>query len=110
VKIDYNPKKLGKTFADEKAMLKAYGDRAKKVIQRKRELAAAENLDVIAKIPAANLHPLKGNRNGDWAIDVFKNWRICFEIAHNPLPTISDGGIDFARVTDITIVSVEDYH
>lgn len=111
MKIDYNPKKISKTFADERAMIKAYGEvRAKKVNQRKKELESAANLEVISKIPVANLHPLKGNRNGDWAVDVHNNWKMCFQINHNPLPFKSDGGIDLAKVTDIIIISVEDYH
>lgn len=93
--IDYTPKKLAKTFADEKSILKAYGDRAKKIMQRHGELQVATSLDVMSKIPAARLHPLKGNKSGYWAVDIYKNWRICFEINQKPLPTLPDGGVDF---------------
>ncbi|NDY72080.1 Killer protein [Desulfobacter hydrogenophilus] len=45
--------------------------------------------------PGWRLHSLKGNRQGLWAIDVNKNWRIVFECqmgsdqgkCHNPLLT-----------------------
>ena len=30
-------------------------------------------------LPGFRLHPLKGNKQGLWAIDVNKNWRITFE-------------------------------
>ncbi|VAW29959.1 Toxin HigB, partial [hydrothermal vent metagenome] len=30
-------------------------------------------------LPGFRLHPLKGNKQGQWAIDVNKNWRITFE-------------------------------
>lgn len=110
MKIDYTPKKLAKTFADEKSISKAYGDRARKVNQRHGELFVASSLDVISKIPAANLHPLKGDRTGDWAVDIYKNWRICFEINHSPIPQFESGGVDFSKVTRIIITSVEDYH
>jgi proteic killer suppression protein len=30
-------------------------------------------------LPGFRLHPLKGNRQGLWAIDVSRNWRITFE-------------------------------
>lgn len=30
-------------------------------------------------LPGFRLHPLKGDRDGLWAIDVNKNWRITFE-------------------------------
>ncbi|HIJ23555.1 MAG: Killer protein [Gammaproteobacteria bacterium] len=45
-------------------------------------------------LPGFRLHPLKGNREGRWSIDVNKNWRITFEF--------TDG--------DAYIVDYEDYH
>lgn len=45
-------------------------------------------------LPGFRLHPLKGNRQGQWAIDVSRNWRITFEFI--------DG--------DVYIVNYEDYH
>ncbi len=45
-------------------------------------------------LPGFRLHPLKGDRQGQWAIDVSKNWRITFEFI--------DG--------DAYIVNYEDYH
>ncbi len=30
-------------------------------------------------LPGFRLHPLKGNREGLWAIDVSKNWRVVFK-------------------------------
>lgn len=45
-------------------------------------------------LPGFRLHPLKGDRDGQWSIDVNKNWRITFEFI--------DG--------DAYIVNYEDYH
>ena len=45
-------------------------------------------------LPGFRLHTLKGNKEGIWAIDVNKNWRITFEFI--------DG--------DAYIVDYEDYH
>jgi proteic killer suppression protein len=45
-------------------------------------------------LPGFRLHPLKGKKDGFWAIDVNKNWRITFEFI--------DG--------DAYIVNYEDYH
>ncbi len=110
MKIEYSTRKIGKTFADEKAIIKAYGDRAKKIKQRHNELENADNLEIISRIAAARLHPLNGNRNEDWAVDIYKNWRICFQIGNYPLPKLEDGGINLSKVTIIIISSVEDYH
>jgi proteic killer suppression protein len=41
-------------------------------------LNAAERLDQISPLKSVGLHPLKGNRRGQWAITVNGPWRICF--------------------------------
>ena len=45
-------------------------------------------------IPGYQLHSLKGNRKGTWAISVSGNWRLTFEFA--------DG--------NVYILNYEDYH
>jgi proteic killer suppression protein len=45
-------------------------------------------------IPGLFLHPLKGDRKGQWAITVSGNWRIIFAF---------DG-------EDVIVVNLEDYH
>lgn len=45
-------------------------------------------------IPGFRLHPMKGNRKGDWAVDVNGNWRITFRF----------------EGTDVCDVNYEDYH
>jgi proteic killer suppression protein len=54
---------------------------------------AATTLDDIA-LPHLDLHELKGDRSGTWAVKVNKNWRITFRFA--------DG--------DAGDVNFEDYH
>jgi toxin HigB-1 len=45
-------------------------------------------------LPGYRLHPLKGNRKGQWAVSVSGNWRLVFEF---------DG-------EDVTNVNLIDYH
>jgi proteic killer suppression protein len=45
-------------------------------------------------LPGLDLHPLKGDRKGYWAISVSRNWRITFRFED----------------TDVTDVNYEDYH
>ena len=56
-------------------------------------LDAATSIDEL-RIPGFNLHQLKGDRAGTWAITVSGNWRITFEFI--------DG--------DAYNVDLEDYH
>ena len=45
-------------------------------------------------LPGFRLHPLTGDKQGLWAIEVSKNWRITFEFQYG----------------DAYIVNYEDYH
>ncbi len=60
------------------------------------QLAALETATTIddMDIPGFQLHPLKGNRRGQWAIAVSGNWRITFEF----------------RDGNVYLIDYEDYH
>ncbi len=62
----------------------------------RRILALLETADSIEDmdLPGLNLHELKGNRKGTYAVKVIGNWRVTFQIA--------DG--------DVFDVGYEDYH
>ena len=74
------------------------------------ELSAADTLAVVGKLPAARLHALKGDRKGQYAVDVKHPFRLIFEPTHDPIPTKDDGGVDLEKVTRIRVLTVEDYH
>jgi len=65
----------------------------KKIRMRLVALDTATTIQEMA-LPGFRLHPLKGDKQGSWAIDVSKNWRITFQFI--------DG--------DAYIVDYEDYH
>lgn len=110
MKIFYKNNKLKISLTVDKEIIKTYGTRAKKIKQRMNELESWDTLHDISRLPALRLHPLKGNKKGEWAVDIQKNWRICFEISNGPLPLLEDGGIDLSMVNEIKIISIEDYH
>jgi toxin HigB-1 len=62
-------------------------------------MEAVEGFDELKKNgfpPSVRLHPLKGNRKGEWAIDIHKTsgWRITFRFEQN----------------EFLSVKIEDYH
>lgn len=57
-------------------------------------LNAASHPEQINQLPGARLHPLRGDRKGQWAVSVSGNWRLVFEF---------DG-------EDVTNVDLVDYH
>jgi len=50
-------------------------------------LNVAKSLDDLSPLKSVDLHKLKGERKGQWAMTVNGRWRICFEFrdgdAHN---------------------------
>jgi len=65
----------------------------KKIRMRLVALDTAITIQEMA-LPGFRLHALKGDKQGSWAVDVSKNWRITFQFI--------DG--------DAYIVDYEDYH
>lgn len=97
-------------FNSLKALSRSYGaENARRILKRLNELRAAENLETMRTLPG-RCHELKHDRAGQLAIDVRHPYRLIFEPANEPVPRKADGGLDWAGVTSIRIIEVEDYH
>lgn len=110
MKIEFSKNKLKKQLSNTTELKKAFGVNAKRVRSRLDDIEASPNLAVLMQIPAANCHSLTGDRKGEWALDISGNYRIIFEITHDPVPITKDGSIDTLLVTDICIIEIVDYH
>lgn len=110
MKIKYRKNKLRKQLSNVSEIKKAFGVNAKRVISRLDDIIASPNLALLIQIPAANCHSLSGDRKGEWAVDISGNYRLIFEITHNPIPETEDGSINTLLVTDICILGIVDYH
>ena len=107
----FTSKKLKKICDSEKQMRKNLGvQMSEKLKQRLFELKAADSLEALRKIPAANCHELSQNRQGQLAVDLNQPKRLIFKPDHNPLPTRPSGGLDWAKVTSVEVVEIVDYH
>lgn len=94
--------------SSEREGKRRWGDRsAKKLRTRLADLqAAAKVTDLVAGRP----HPLKGDRLGQFAVDLDGGLRLVFEPANEPVPRDSGGHVTWASVTAICIVFIGDYH
>ena len=110
MEISYKSRKLEKQLTDPKEMTKSFGQLARKVNQRLKDLTDADHLAIIRTIPAARCHELTGDRKGELAVDVSGNYRMIFEPFHDPIPEKDDGGLNWEKVTKIQINEIEDYH
>lgn len=80
---------------------------AKKLRSRLADLMAATRLD---DVKTGYPHPLKGDRDGQFALRLSGGHRLVFEAADDPVPETAEGAIDWRNVTSIRIVYIGDYH
>ena len=83
--------------------------RAKLIRRRLDELRAAPPLETMRHLPG-RCHELKGNRARQLSIDLDGPYRLILYPAHNPVPLKPDGGMDWTKVTAVTIKEVRNTH
>lgn len=106
--IEFENKDLQELCQQQKLAIKKFGsDSARKLKTRLADLLAAKN---VSELVAGRPHPLKGNKNGQLAIDLAGGIRLVFESANIPIPYKQDGSIDWLSVDKIKIVLIGDYH
>lgn len=90
MEVRFRTKKLEKQYQNHKEAERAYGQEvARKYIQRINIVKQARNIEELKALPGLRCHPLKGNRRGQWAINLTGFYRLIFtlegetlEIAH----------------------------
>lgn len=111
MRIEFATKKMQKACGSDKAMRKEWGDQlARKLRQRLSEFGSFDSLADASLLPTMRCHELSGNRSGQFAVDLIHPRRLTFRPGHDPLPTKTDGGLDWSKVTVIVMVEVIDYH
>jgi proteic killer suppression protein len=70
---------------------------AEKIAQRIGEIISAPDIAFLVRFHVGNCHPLKGNRKGEFAVDLIQPYRMIF-IEINE------------KVHLVRITSIEDYH
>lgn len=83
---------------------------ANRLQQRMMELKAAPCLADMSKLPPPRCHQLSGNRTGQLSVDLEHPYRFLFIPANDPVPKTTDGGLDWAMVTEIEILEIADTH
>lgn len=108
MEITFSDGKLQKLCEQSVIAQKKLGeDCARKLQSRLADLDAASTVrDLVAGRP----HPLKGDRLGQFALDLQGGKRLVFEPSNDPIPYQEDGSIHWAQVTKIRIIFIGDYH
>lgn len=108
--IFYTSNKMDKEFNSAKQLIRNRGEvRAKKIMLRKTQLEDAENMEQLRNLPG-HYHALTENLSGRFAADLDGPYRLIFEPNEDPLPELPAGGLDWSKVTNVTILGVLNYH
>jgi len=110
VHVEYATRKLEKVLNDAARLKKEYGaEQAQKIQRRLAVLAAAVNLAEVPMVKPDRCHALKGDRAGEFAVDLKHPFRLIFK-PQQPVTQLPGGGIDKTKVNAIIILEVVNYH
>lgn len=102
--------KLADLLQSSRERTREYGaENAKLIAKRLQNLEFASNLADFALI-VSTLHELKAERAGQLAFRLRGGLRMVLTPMDDPPPIKRDGGLDWARVKTVIVLSVEDYH
>jgi len=110
VDISFESKRLQKECTEGARGIRKYGPVcARKLRARLSDLEAAESLKQMYSLPG-RLHPLTGDLNGTYSLDLEHPLRLLLVPEHDPPKILEDGGVDEQAVTAIRIIGIADTH
>lgn len=108
MEIRFKDKQLRELCEKKAVAVKKLGDIcARKLQTRLADMTAASR---VSDLTAGRPHPLKGDRLGQFALDLAGGWRLVFAPANEPIPRRDDASIDWSTVTIVCIDYIGDYH
>ena len=97
--IQYRNNKIKKICTNNSAARKQYGQRMADLVQQRiQEIEASETVEEMIQYHIGRCHPLKGNRQGQYAVDLEQPHRLTFTVKHEI--------VQIAHIEEI----VKDYH
>jgi len=108
MEIRFRNTQVRKLCEREREAIRRLGpDCSRKLRARLSDMAAAA---CVSDLQAGRPHPLTGDREGQFALDLARGHRLVFSPAGASEPRRDDGGIDWSRVTAVCIDYIGDYH
>ena len=96
--IRYKSKKLERVCTDYASAQRVHGkDMARIIHTRIDQIVAADSVETLVKYSIGRCHPLQGNRDGEYAMDLIHPYRLIFEVKK-------------AEIKIAKIMCIEDYH
>ena len=89
MQIQFRTKKLEKQYAQHKLAVKAYGVKvARKYVQRINIIKETKDFDELSVLPGLKCHQLKGDREGQYAINLTGFYRLIFTLVGESLEIV----------------------
>ncbi len=89
MEIVFRTRKLEKEYTESARAIKAYGiDVAKKYIGRINIIKNTRDMDELMSLRGLRCHPLKGDRQGEYAIKLTKFYRLIFTLEGNQMKVV----------------------
>ncbi len=108
MQIAYKNKKIRELCENRKKAEADLGsDCSRKLRTRLSDLEAAEN---VYELTAGRPHPLEPDSLREFSVDLSDGKRLVFKPDHEPIPLNEHNNTDWAKVTEIIIVYIGDYH
>ena len=106
--IDFATTKLRALCEQHARMVAAFGFPCAKKLQNR--LADLDAVAFVTELVAGRPHPLKGDRSGQFSLDLHGAVRLVFESDQDPVPRNTDNSIAWNQVSKVRIVFIGDYH
>lgn len=111
MEISFKTKRLMKVCNDWNKTIRHFGEKQGKILRRRLDdLRAADNLEVMRAPGLGRPEELTQNRKGQISLMLDGPNRLILKPDHSPLPCKDDGGLDWKKVTAVTIIEIVDYH
>ena len=111
MQISFINKKLAKLLCSQKETVRTYGsDNGNRILRRLQQVADAGCLSELATLPQTRVHELKGDRDEQISVDVKHPYRLLMAPNHANIPRKPDGGLDWTRITKVTVLEIADTH
>lgn len=89
MQVIFRTRKLEREYTQSKKAFKSYGEKVgRKYIQRINIIKQAKDIDELHVLPGLRCHPLKGNRAGQYAINLTEFYRLIFTLEGNSLEIV----------------------
>lgn len=109
MEVEYESAEFKTLLHNERSLKKAYSPAViKKLRIRLTSIREATSLEELHRLPGRT-HPLVGDRNGRFAMDLSGSLRLEFRPTP-PVPQKPDGGIDVASVTRVTLIEISHHY